>query len=172
MSFEHLPKPLMYLLRTALVVTTLIWPIFMDCMTAYGWLLHADHYGDAFRGYAYGVFVGAGLMSLGVVLCLVRWNAAAGLSGTVGFLSILIPIVKAVAAARENSWGPQTEQGFGQLASDLWSDRMYPTVAPFVLLLLVCFLQFFSYEAVVRRQKKREARLAAEHAPAPHILDE
>ena len=171
MSFEHIPKWLLRLCRVALAVLTIIYPLFMCCMTGYGWLLNAEHYGAEFHHYATAVFVGAVFFISANILCFTKKNIAAVISGIIGFLLQIVTIGKAVAIAKENSWGPQTEQGFGQLASDIWAKRMYPVIAPFIVLLLLCFLQHFSYDAVVKRNQKKQAKIDAENAPAEKILD-
>jgi heme exporter protein D len=57
-----------------------------------------------------------------------------------------------------------------QPASDMYRNRILPTVIPFVLLIAAAVLQYFSYDEKVKRRLKREEKEKKENMPAPKIL--
>ena len=70
MKKDRILQVLQIFLKLALVVTTLIYPLFMDLLTALGWTVNAHSYGAKFRILAAVVAVGALLMTAGVILAL------------------------------------------------------------------------------------------------------
>ena len=135
---------------------------------AYGWMLHADHYGAAFSAYGKIYFAAAGLMTAGSVLYFCKKDLPAILCGTAGWLTTLILLLKAIGIADENGWVGQTEQSFGRNASAVWRNGMMWNFIPLLLLLALALTRWLSYDAKVRRAQKRAAQNAAENVHNLH----
>ena len=78
MKKDRILQVLQIFLKLALVVTTLIYPLFMDLLTALGWTVNAHSYGAKFRILAAVVAVGALLMTAGVILALCKNDTSPG----------------------------------------------------------------------------------------------
>lgn len=165
-------RAVLKLLQIALVVLLLIYPLFMDIMTAFGWLVNAQSYGRAFKTYAGVTAVCALLMAAGTVLYFCKKDLAAIVCDVLGFGPMMAVLWRVVHIAETNGWGGQTEASFGLRAAPLWSGRMWPTVFPFALLLLLSLLHYFSCDAVSARHARRAAREAHENRPAPKIIED
>ena len=164
MKKDRILQVLQIFLKIALVVTTLIYPLFMDLMTALGWTVNAHSYGAKFRILAAVVAVGALLMTAGVILALCKKDIAALVTGSV--VSI------ATSIAETAGWAPQSEAHLGRFAYQIWADRMLPTIAPYCLLVAVALLHYFSYEASAARREKKRQKEEFENRPAPKIVED
>ena len=172
MKKDRILQVLQIFLKLALVVTSLIYPLFMDMMTALGWTVNAQSYGAKFRILAAVVAVGALLMTAGVILVLCRKDIAALITGSLGFFPLICAVSIAASIAESAGWAPQSEAHLGKFAYQIWSDRMLPTIAPYCLLVAVALLHYFSYEAASARREKRRRKEEFENRPAPKIVED
>jgi hypothetical protein len=134
---------------------------------AYGWISHADHYGGAFRVYGILILVCCALLTAGAVLYFCRLNLLPAILGGAALLGMLCILLPAMSAAEQNGWSGQTAESFGRQASVVWRNGILRNLIPAGLLLLLSLTRFFSYDAAVRRRKRREKQ---ENTPAPSIL--
>ncbi len=166
------------LLRVLLALTTLIYPMFMDMMSAAGWQYNVSegNYPELFSTFAVWMFFGAGLLTIAAVLCFFgmkpkRWqcNAAALGCGCVGITACLTVLYKFCAYADQNFSGIAETM---QPVSELYRDRILPTLLPFAILCVLSAWQLMSYDAHVYRRQKRDAKRRADAQEAPKILGE
>lgn len=153
-----------------LIVSLLLCVWVMGGAVAYGWILHADHYGAAFAAYGKCYFALAGGMTLAVILYLFRQDLPAMILGALSYVPMLTLMLKAIGIAEEYGWSGQTEQSFGRNASMVWRNGMMWNAATLILLLILCLTRWLSYDAAAKRAKKRAEKSAAENAAAPSIL--
>ncbi len=158
------------LLRTAgavlLVLSLAVFVWLTGGAVAYGWLLHADHYGAAFSGYGKLYFAAAGAMTAGVILYFCKKDLPAAFCGAAGWLTTLILMLNAIGIAEKNGWTGQTAQSFGRNAAAVWRTGMMWNFVPLLLLLLLCMTRRFSDTEKAKRAEKARA----ENAAAPSIL--
>ena len=169
MKKDRILQVLQIFLKLALVVTTLIYPLFMDLLTALGWTVNAHSYGAKFRILAAVVAVGALLMTAGVILALCKKDIAALVTG---FFPLMGAVSIATSIAEAAGWAPQSEAHLGRSAYQIWADRMLPTIAPYCLLVAVALLHYFSYEASAARREKKRQKEEFENRPAPKIVED
>lgn len=172
MKKDRILQVLQIFLKLALVVTTLIYPLFMDLLTALGWTVNAHSYGAKFRILAAVVAVGVLLMTAGVILALCKKDIAALVTGSVGFFPLMGAVSIATSIAEAAGWAPQSEAHLGRFAYQIWADRMLPTIAPYCLLVAVALLHYFSYEASAARREKKRQKEEFENRPAPKIVED
>lgn len=153
-----------------LILSLLMFVWVMGGAVAYGWILHADHYGAAFAAYGKCYFAAAGGMTLAVILCLCKKDLPAIVLGILSYVPMLMLMLKAIGIAEEYGWSGQTEQSFGRNASMVWRNGMMWNAVPLILLLVLCLTRWLSYDASARRAQKRAEKEAAENAAAPSIL--
>lgn len=171
-------RMLRILLRVLLVITTLIYPMFMDVMSAAGWQYNVSegNYPKLFSTFAVWMFLGAGLLTIAAILCFLgikpnRWqcNAAAIGCGCIGITACMIVLYSFCAYADQNFSGID---GTMQPVSELYRDRILPTILPFAILCVLSVRQLMSYDARVCRRQKRDAKRRADAQEAPKILGE
>lgn len=168
---KHPPRKGLRITGTVLLILSLLLCVWvMGGAVAYGWILHADHYGAAFAAYGKCYFAAAGGMTIAVILYLCKQDLPAVILGGVSYLPMLMLMLRAIGIAEENGWTGQTEQSFGRNASTVWRNGMMWNALPLLLLLVLCLTRRLSYEAVSGRAQKRAEKEAAENAAAPSIL--
>ena len=169
-------KFLKHFLRVILIVTTLIYPLFMCQMSAAGWQYNVDagNYPQIFAAFALWMRIGSVLLTAAAVLCLLGcrpklWlcNAAALVCGMGGITACMTVLSRFTAYADRNFSGID---GTMQPVSELYRDRLLPTLLPFAVLCILAFWQMFTYDARVYRRQKRDEKRRREQAEAPKIL--
>lgn len=148
----------------ALVLSLLLCTWLMNGAAAYGWILHADHYGAAFAAYGGWMLALAGGMTLAVILYFCRQDLIAAILGTLCYLPMLGILLRVMQIAETNGWSGQTEMRFGVSAASVWRNACAPNVLTLILLLVLALTRRFS-------QDETEKRRAKESEPAPSILD-
>lgn len=157
---------------TALVISLLLFVWLMGGAVAYGWLLHADHYGAPFAAFAKWYFACAGGMTIAVILYLCKRDLIAAILGTACWIPMLTILLKAMNLAEINNWSGQTERSFARNASEVWRNGMMWNAVPLILLLALTLTRYFSYDAAVRRKNRRQKREEIRNAPAQSILED
>ncbi len=173
-SPERSHKTLWNTLRIAgnilLVITLIIFPLFLSSLVAAGWLINAGSYGAPFLAYGVWLLIFEGTLLISVILYFCKLDMAAILGAVISYLPMLWITMKAVAIAEENGWVGQTEESFGRNAFAVWRDGLIGNAIPVALLLLLAVTRYLSYDAVVRRQQKKDRKKAEENRKAPSIL--
>ncbi len=165
-------------LRGLLIVTTLIYPGFMAMLSAAGWQHNLRSKGgnypdEVFAPFITWMYIGAALLILGAVLCLLGgkhrlWlcNLLALLCACPGIAACMTVLYRFCAYADRYGYSNQEMQP----ASEIYRDRLLPMLLPFLLLCTLALLQLFSYDARVYRRQQRDAKRRALNAEAPKIL--
>lgn len=165
-----------HLLRTAgcvlLILSLLLGTWLIGGAVAWGWIAHSAHYGTAFRTAGIAVWILNGGMTAAVILCLLRHDAAAAVSGAVCGLCLLGIMLCAISAAETNGWSGQTEASFGRQAAAVWRRGLSGNLLTLLLLLVLSLTRFFSADAAAARAQRRRLREQAADIPAPSILDD
>ena len=171
----------MKLLQGVLVAFTIISPIFLNCLGAYGMISNANenltNNADLLEYYQtlmnnmifYGstMIFSSVLMVLSTILCLCKFNIVPIITQSTGFTICMIVMVKISDIA--DKYGLTDAEM--QPLSEKYFDRHFITIAPFLLLLIICIVRFFSYEYRSKREQKRLDRFNKENAPCEKIID-
>ncbi|MCR4759084.1 MAG: hypothetical protein K5705_02210 [Oscillospiraceae bacterium] len=120
-----------------LVLTLLLFVWLTGGAAAYGWMLHADHYGQAFAFYGAYYYLCACYMTAAVIFYFCRRNRIAALLGLLGWLPVPVLLLITVQKAALYGWSGQTAQSFGRTAAAVWRGAMLGTAIPAALLLLL-----------------------------------
>ncbi len=153
-----------------LVISLLIFPLFLSSLIASGWLMHADHYGAPFQAFGIWMLICEALLTVAVILYFCKRDLAAAVLGSGSYLPMLYITMRAVELAREQGWTGQTAANFGQNAFAVWRDGLLGNIIPVVLLLVLAITRYLSYESVVRRKQRKEEKLRADQQKSPSIL--
>lgn len=164
---EKITKKILVFLKVLLIASTAVYPLFMDLLSGIGWISTYSRYGSEFTVIGTVMVISSGLMSAAVVLCLLKKNISAVVTETAGFAAAMTIMIKMMNIADERGWSDMYTM---QPASDMYRNRILPTVIPFVLLIAAAVLQYFSYDEKVKRRLKREEKEKKENMPAPKIL--
>ncbi len=168
------------ILRVLLVITTLLYPVVMDMLSAAGWQQNLKSNGGSYPDEIFGpfatwMFIGAGLLVLGTLLCLLGarlrlWlcNLLALACACPGIAACMTVLYRFCAYADRKGYSSQDMQP----ASDIYRDRILPTLLPFALICILALWQFFAYDARVWRKQKRDAGRRERNAEAPKILED
>lgn len=173
-SPEKSHKTLLYTLRIVgnilLVATLIVFPLFLSSLVAAGWLINAESYGAPFFAYGVWLLIFEGVLLIAVILYFCKLDMAAIIGAVISYLPMLWITMKTVAIAEENGWVGQTEESFGRNAFTVWRDGLIGNAIPVALLLLLAVTRYLSYEAVVKRQQRKDRKKAEENRKAPSIL--
>ena len=86
---------------------------------------------------------------------------------TAGFAAAMTVLAKMMKYADESGWSDRYTM---QPASDIYRNRILPTLIPFILLIAAAVLQYFSYDETLKRKIRREEKEKQKNLPAPKIL--
>lgn len=169
-------KPMKICLRVLLVVTTIIYPLFMGLMSAAGWQYNVNegNYPQLFSTYAFWMSAGSVLLAVGALLCLLGvklrfWgcNAAALGCAAAGIAACMTVLYQFMAYADQNFPGHRETM---QPISEIYRDRLLPMLVPFGLICVLSVWQLMAYDCRVYRSQKRAEKRRREEAAAPRIL--
>lgn len=164
---EKITKIILVFIKIMLIASTAVYPLFMNLLSGIGWISTYGKYGTEFTAMGTVMLVSSGLMTAAVVLCMIKRNISAVVTETAGFAAAMTVMVKMMNLADERGWSDMYTM---QPVSDMYRNRILPTVIPFVLLIAAAVLQYFSYDESVKRRLKREEKEKKENMPAPKIL--
>lgn len=164
---EKITKKILVFLKVLLIASTAVYPLFMDLLSGIGWISAYGKYGSEFTVMGTVMIVSSLLMTAAAVFCLLKFNIPAVVTETAGFAAAMTVMVKMMNIADERGWSDMYTM---QPVSDMYRNRILPTVIPFVLLIITAVLQYFSYDEKVKRRQKREEKEKRENMPAPKIL--
>lgn len=165
-------KKIMLILRVLMILSTLIFALFIGLLTALGWNSSLTYQGDTFRTLAAVLAVGILLISAGTVLCMAKKDIAAVICALIGGIMSVVAAYRAIEIAYDQGWYSTTSLYLDRPVADLWTQRLYPILIPAGMVILCSILHFFSYEAKVKRDEKRKLREEKENAPAPKIIED
>lgn len=164
---EKITKIILVFLKVLLIASTAVYPLFMDLLSGIGWISTYGRYGSEFTVMGTVMVISSALMTAAVVLCLLKFNISAVVTETIGFAAAMTIMIKMMNIADESGWSDMYSM---QPASDMYRNRILPTLIPFILLIAAAVLQYFSYDEKVKRRLKREEKEKRENMPAPKIL--
>ncbi|MGN0621860.1 MAG: hypothetical protein ACI4I9_08325 [Porcipelethomonas sp.] len=166
---EKILKKTTLIIKIAAILTTLVFPCIFNILSAAGWIYNSGSYGEIFNVYGAVMIVSSAVMAAAAILCCLKLNIAAVIADFIGLIPCMTILYKVVVFADENGWSNKYTM---EPVSNMYRNRILPTIIPFVLIIAAAALQFFSYEAAVKRRKKREEKEKRENMPAPKILDD
>lgn len=159
-----------WILRGLLVLTTILFTWITCWGCGLGWISRAragSNWPIEFAGYGQMLLVGSGLLTLGtvlVLLCRKNWlNWAAAGSATAGVTLAMLALYRVTAYASEHSFYSRLME---MPAATLYRLQLLPVLVPYVCVVALGLLQFFSAEAVQRRREKKRQ----DSAKAPSVL--
>lgn len=160
--------------KTALMILTAVYPVFMVMMTGAGLISNKESYGSVISGYGVYLIVSGICMTAAAVFCLFRKSIAnliSALLSSAGFALCMTITYKLVKHADSAGWS-----GTGKYenipVSNMYKERILPTLLPFLLTILISAVQFFSYDAREERRLRKKVRTEKENAAAPPIIDD
>lgn len=156
-------------LKILLIAATAVFVLCFDLLSGIGWISTYGSYDSAYTAMGVVMLVSVGLMTASAVLCMLKFNITAVVTEIIGFSLAMFSLVKMMGYADELGWSSELTM---QPASDIFRNRVLPTIAPFVLLLATAVLQYFSYDARVKRRIKKEEKERRENMPAPKIIED
>lgn len=166
-------KPLMTAAKILLIVLTAVYPFFMTIMTGIGILSNSGNYGKTISGYAAALVVSGTALTASAILCLFRKSLPNLLSMAIavpGFSLCMAVLHRLAGHAEKAGW-----MGHGAYAlmpvADMYRQRIFPVILPFLLTCIIAAVQFFSYGAAEERREKRRRKENEKNAPAPKIID-
>ena len=164
---EKITKKILLIIKIFLIATTAIFPMFMNLMSGIGWISTYGGYGSKFIVSGVVMIISSVLMTASVVLCMMKFNLAAVIANTAGFAAAMTVLAKMMKYADESGWSDRYTM---QPASDIYRNRILPTLIPFILLIAAAVLQYFSYDETLKRKIRREEKEKQKNLPAPKIL--
>lgn len=117
--------------------------------------------------YGYSMIFSSILMTISTILCLCKLDIIPMVTQSTGFSICMVVMVK--ISAITDKYGLTDAQM--QPLSEKYFNRHFITIVPFLLLILICLIRFFSYEKRSQRKQKKLDKIAKENAPCEKIID-
>ncbi|MBQ7047141.1 MAG: hypothetical protein IJN85_05320 [Oscillospiraceae bacterium] len=155
--------------KILLIILTVVFVLCFDLLSGIGWISTYGGYDSTYSAMGVLMIVSVGIMTVSAVLCMLKFNVTAVIGEIIGFGMAMLALIKMMNFADAQGWSDPASM---QPASDIFRNRVLPTVAPFVVLIVTAALQHFSYDARVKRRKKREEKEKLENMPAPKIVED
>lgn len=159
--------------KVILMILTAIYPLFMTMMTGIGIVSNSRSYGRMITGCGVVLIISGAAMTAAAILCLFRKSLPNLLSMTIsvpGFTVCMVSLYKLVKHAEDAGWMCQGAYSLVPVA-DMYKQRIIPDIAPFLMMLIIAAVQFFSYNAAEERREKRQKNENSENSPALKIID-
>jgi hypothetical protein len=174
-------KKFLKFLTFLLVVLTLVSPMFLNGYGGYSIIYQAEQglaQGDELVTYqvnlmetwkTYGIMmlVSSGAMVLAMVLCLCKLDIIPIILQTGGFSLCMVVLSKISAIA--DKYG-LTDSELQPLSEKYFNHHMV-TIFPWLLLVVICVMRFFSYEKRTKRRNKRLEKIQRDNAPCEKVVD-
>lgn len=154
--------------KIILVILTLIYPVFMDILSGAGFVYNSDSYGARLTMFGWLMISGGVLMTIGTVLCLLKKNVISIIFSIAGFVLCMTILYNIIQHADSHGW--MDHYNLNPI-SDMYKVRVLPTIAPFVMTVIISGIQFFSYECAEKRREKKRRKFEKENAPVPSVVD-
>ncbi len=166
-------KPIMTATKLLLIVLTAVYPLFMTMLTGIGILSKSGSYGSTVTICGAALVISGAAMTTAAILCLFRKSRTNLLSMIIvlpAFAVCMTALHKLVSHAESAGW-----MGHGMYSSvpvaDMYRQRIFPVMLPFLLTLAIAAVQYFSYDSAEERREIRRRKEAEKNAPAPKIID-
>lgn len=164
---EKITKKILLFIKILLIATTAVFPMFMNLMSGIGWISAYGEYDSKFIVLGTFMIISSVLMTASVILCMMKLNIIAVLTDTVGFAAAMTVLSKMMKFADESGWSDRFTM---QPASDIYRNRILPTLIPFILLIAAAVIQYFSYDETIKRKNRREEKEKQKNLPSPKII--
>lgn len=167
-------KPLMTFAKALLIILTAVYPLFMTVMTGIGILSKSESYGRNIALCGTALTISGVTLTAAAILCLFRKslpNLLSMLLSIPGFVLCMAALHKLVSHAKAAGWMGRGVYSLVPVA-DMYRQRIFPVIFPFLLTLVIAAIQFFSYNAAEERRERRREKEKAKNAPAPPIIYE
>ena len=155
--------------KLLLIVLTAVYPLFMTMMTGIGILSKSGSYGSKITFCSAALVISGASLTAAAILCLFRKSLPNLLSMCISLPSFAVCMTalgKLVSHAESAGW-----MGRGMYSAvpvaDMYKQRIFPVILPFLLTLIIAAVQYFSYSAAEERREKRRRK----NAPSPKIID-
>ncbi len=155
--------------KLLLIVLTAVYPFFMTMMTGIGILSKSASYGSKITFCGAALIISGASLTTAAILCLFRKSLPNLLSMCIAlpsFAVCMVALCKLVSHAESAGW-----MGHGMYSAvpvaDMYRQRIFPVILPFLLTLTIAAIQYFSYSATEERCEKK----CRKNAPAPKIID-
>lgn len=166
-------SPIMTAAKILLIILTAVYPFFMTMMTGIGILSNSEQYGSRISFCGGALVISGAAMTAAAILCLFRKslpNLIAVTAAVPGFAVCMTALYKLVSHAESAGW-----MGHGAYSlvpvSDMYRQRIFPVILPFLLTLIIAAVQFFSYAAAEERREKKKKLEKAENTSYRKIAD-
>lgn len=162
-------KPIMTAAKILLIVLTAVYPFFMTMMTGIGILSKSGSYGSKITFCGAALVISGASLTAAAILCLFRKSLPNLLSMCIALPSFAVcmaALCKLVSHAESAGW-----MGHGMYSAvpvaDMYRQRIFPVILPFLLTITIAAIQYFSYSAAEERREKKRRK----NALAPKIID-
>ena len=144
----------------------------MVTLSGAGLIYNKESYGEELAAVGTLLVASGFIMAAGALLCIFRKNLLNTISAvcSAGGLALCLTMMyKLCDHADRAGW---TDNFAMTPISDMYKARIFPSIAPAAIALVIAAVQLFSYEAAEERRRRRLRRSEEENAPAPSIIDE
>lgn len=166
-------KTIMTAAKLLLIGLTAVYPLFMTMLTGIGILSKSGSYGSKITICGAALVISGAFLTTAAILCLFRKSLTNLLSMIIAvpsFSVCMTALLKLVSHAESAGW-----MGHGLYSAvpvaDMYRQRIFPVILPFLLTLAIAAVQYFSYDSAEERREKRRRKDAEKNAPAPKIID-
>lgn len=164
-----------------LVIFTLISPIFLNGYGAYSMIMQSNqnletypdlvayqvNLMDTWKSYGKLMAFSSMLMVISAILCFLNLDIIPMVSQSMGFALCMVVMIKMSNIA--DKYG-LTDSSLQPL-SEKYFNRHMVSIIPFLLLMIICLVRFFSYEKKSKRIQKRLDKVNKDIAPCEKIID-
>lgn len=161
--------PVMTAAKLLLIVLTAVYPLFMTMMTGIGILSKSSSYGRSISLCGAVLVLSGAALTAAAILCIFRKslpNLLAMCIAVPSFAVCMAAIFRLVSHAENAGW-----MGRGMYSAvpvaDMYRQRIFPVILPFLLTLIIAAVQYFSYSAAEERREKNRRK----NDFAPKIID-
>lgn len=154
-------------LKIVMIILTVIFSVLMVMLAGAGLIYNGNSYGD--RMIRIGVFliVSGALMTAGTILVCLKKNIVSLICSCSGFALCMLMLKAVVDHADSAGWSDAFTM---EPASDMYTARILPVIAPFVLSAVIALIQLFSYDSKEKRRLRKKRKQEKENEPAPPII--
>jgi uncharacterized membrane protein len=155
-------KRISVMLKILIIVTALIYPVFMNILGGIGMYMGGG------KSYGIGMLISSGLIILSVLLCFKRINIPSAIIATTGIILCIVCVYSFAQIPIEKGL---SDADFVPLENKYYF-RHYPTLLVYIFQIILTSMQLFSYDEIIKRKQKHNAKLEKENEEAPKIISE
>lgn len=157
--------------KVIMLALTVVYPLVMVILSGAGLIYNSESYGSELTAVGTMLVISGVLLTAGAVFCLFRKtlpNIISLVCSAPGLVLCLTMLYKLADHADRAGWSDKFTM---TPISDMYKARIFPSIAPAAIAIVIAAIQLFSYEAVEERRLRREKKLRDENASSPSILD-